>query len=241
MKISVVIPAYNEEQSIFQCVQDFKQLSFIEEVIVVNNNSTDNTATVAKKAGAVVIQESLQGYGATIATGIKHTKGDYVCICESDQTFIAKDLTRLVTYLDQFEVVLGSRTSNSLIWSGAYMPGWVRWGNWFVGKLVELLFNGPSLTDIGCTFKIMSRNVATRCTTVEMTKGSRYNQEFILFLCLNRFRVVELPVNYRPRVGDSKITGGKPLKTFALGIEMIASVLYTRISPKKKAKLRVLK
>ena len=207
MKISVVIPAYNEEKSIFQCVQEFKQISFIKEVIVVNNNSTDNTASIAKKAGAVVIQENLQGYGASIATGIKHAKGDHVCICEADQTFIANDLTRLVTYLDQFEVVLGSRTSTSLIWSGAYMPRWVRWGNWFVGKLVELLFDGPSLTDIGCTFKIMRQNVAKSCTTVQLTKGSRYNQEFIIFLCLNRFKVVELPVNYRTRIGDSKITG----------------------------------
>ena len=127
MKISVIIPAFNEQDSISQCVLEFKKLFFVSEVIVVDNNSSDKTKSFAKKSGAIVISEKQQGYGAAIATGIKFAKGDYICVCEADQTFIASDLKRLVTYLDQFEVVLGSRTSNNLVWSGAYMPNWVRW------------------------------------------------------------------------------------------------------------------
>ena len=234
MRISVIIPAFNEQDSISQCVLDFKKLSFVSEVIVVNNNSSDKTELFARNSGAIVISEKQQGYGAAIAAGIKSAKGDYICVCEADQTFVATDLNRLVAYLDQFEVVLGSRTSSNLIWSNAYMPNWVRWGNWFVGKLVELLFNGPSLTDIGCTFKVMKRNVALSSLKANLTNGSRYNQEFILFLCLKQFKVVELPVNYKVRVGESKITGERPLKTFVLGIKMILDILIVRVSPSRK-------
>ena len=241
MKISVIIPAFNEQDSITQCVLDFKKLIFVSEVIVVNNNSSDETESFAKNSGAIVISEKQQGYGAAIATGIKYAKGDYICVCEADQTFIASDLNRLVAYLDQFEVVLGSRTSTSLLWNGAYMPNWVRWGNWFVGKLVELLYNGPSLTDIGCTFKVMKREIAFSSLKVKLTNGSRYNQEFILFLCLNKFKVVELPVNYQARVGKSKITGGKPLKTLLLGIQMILNILILKFSYKRKNNLKWIK
>ena len=241
MKISVIIPAFNEQDSISQCVLEFKKLFFVKEVIVVDNNSSDKTESFAKKSGAIVISEKQQGYGAAIAAGIKFAKGDYICVCEADQTFIASDLKRLVTYLDQFEVVLGSRTSNNLVWSGAYMPNWVRWGNWFVGKLVELLYNGPSLTDIGCTFKVMKREIAISSLKVKLTNGSRYNQEFILFLCLNKYKIVELPVNYQVRIGKSKITGGKPLKTLLLGIQMIFDILIVKVSSSRKNNLRWIK
>jgi glycosyltransferase involved in cell wall biosynthesis len=239
MNISVVIPAFNEQESIYNCILEFKNLEIVKEIIVVNNNSSDQTEVIAKQAGAKVINENKLGYGKAIITGINNSTGDFVCVCEADQTFKATDLKRLVTYLDQFDVVLGSRTSNTLIWDGAYMPNWVRWGNWFVGKLVEVLFNGPSLTDIGCTFKVMRRNVALSSLLVNLPIGSTYNQGYILFLCLNKFKVVELPVNYRSRVGESKITGKKPLKTLILGIKMIFSIFYVRISYNRRKQLQL--
>ena len=82
MKISVIIPAFNEQDSISQCVLEFKKLFFVSEVIVVDNNSSDKTESFAKKSGAIVISEKQQGYGAAIATGIKYAKGDYICVCD---------------------------------------------------------------------------------------------------------------------------------------------------------------
>src|SRR3990167_338739 len=103
----------------------------------------------------------MQGYGAALMRGMREAKGDLIVTCEPDGTFRAGDLDRLLVYSQDYEVVFGTRTSRNPVWSGgdpgANMGFFLRAGNWGVAKFLEYLFNGPSFTDVGCTYKLISR------------------------------------------------------------------------------------
>ena len=233
MNVTVVIPAYNEEKSIGLVVADFIAHKRVGEVIVIDNNSQDQTAKIAKELGAKVHNESILGYGSAIKSGIRIAKEELICVVEADSTFKSTDLDKLLAYYQDANVVLGSRTSKILIWQDAYMPGWVRWGNWFVGKLVEIFFNGSSLTDAGCTYKLISKDIAHLSLKYDLTDGNHYNAQFLIFLCKNKIPFIEIPVNYYPRIGDSKITGGDSYKTFKLGLKMIYEVFLAKFNKGK--------
>ena len=120
MKVSVVIPAYNEEESIYDVVKDFSK-SYVDEVIVVDNNSTDKTAELAKKAGARVVRETKQGYGYAIQRGLREAKGDIIIVTEADCTFVGDDMEKLLAYINDADMVLGTRTCMQLVEEGANM------------------------------------------------------------------------------------------------------------------------
>ena len=133
------MPAYNEESFILRAVQDFKAIPEVDEVIVVDNNSTDRTVKLAAQGGAVVLRETQQGYGYASRTALLAATGDLVFIVEPDGTFRAQDLYKFLPYAGEFDAVLGTRTSKSCIWAGANMGWFLRYGNVAVAKLLEYL------------------------------------------------------------------------------------------------------
>ena len=156
-KVSVVIPTYNEAKSIKGVINGFFETGLVDEVVAVDNNALGNTEEEIKKTKAVYIKESQkQGYGFALMRGMLEAKGDLIVMTEADGTFLSKDIEKLLSYSDEFDAVLGTRTSRSAIWSGAFMPFPVRFGNWLWAKIIEVLFNGPVLTDVGCTYKLIS-------------------------------------------------------------------------------------
>src|SRR5689334_11905567 len=161
-RVSVVFPAYNEERGIAQAVSEFASVEAVDEVIVVDNNSRDSTGSRARDAGARVIPERRQGYGHALRRGLADADGEYVVLAEPDGTFMAKDVLKLLAYADDFDLVLGTRTTRELIWHGANMGWQLRWGNWIVAKLLQVLFDGPSLSDCGCTLRLVRRSAAQR-------------------------------------------------------------------------------
>lgn len=220
--IDVVIPARNEAAGIGQFLVDLQSLGCVDRIIVVDNNSTDRTGDIARQSGAECYVESQPGYGSALIRGLRESTGDLVLMVEPDGTFSARDIVKLLDYSDDFEVVLGSRTNSALVWSGAYMPYWIRVGNWACAKYLELLFNGPSLTDVGCTLKLIHRPALQRLLPNLTVSGSHFSPEFMIRALQLNLKVVEIPVNYRPRLGPSNITGGNPSKAFRLGLVMIA-------------------
>jgi len=108
-RVSVVIPAYNEEKAIAKVVNSFN-LPLVDEIVVVDNNCTDRTAKFARAAGAVVVQEHKQGYGYSCRKALESAKGDIIILTESDNTFDAKDMPKLLAYIDDADMVLGTRT-----------------------------------------------------------------------------------------------------------------------------------
>jgi glycosyltransferase involved in cell wall biosynthesis len=226
--VSVVFPVYNEEENIKAAIDDFLAQPFVDEVIAVDNNSNDRSAAEIKSTRAVYVHETKQGYGAALQRGMSEATSELIVTVEPDGTFMAKDIEKLLIYAEDFEVVFGTRTSRALIWSGANMGFAIRLGNWAVAKLLEYLFNGPSLTDVGCTYKLLHRSAYEQVKDKLTVNGSHFSVELMIRTLQAKLRTVEISVNYRQRIGTSKITG-KITKAIRLGFRMIFFILGERL------------
>jgi glycosyltransferase involved in cell wall biosynthesis len=227
-RVSVVFPAYNEEAGIAAAVADFSRVNAVDEVVVVDNNSRDMTAMCAQAAGARVVKESRQGYGHALRRGMAEARGEYVVLAEPDGTFMGKDVLKLLTYADDFDLVLGTRTTRELIWRGANMGWQLRWGNWVVAKFMQVLFGGPSLSDCGCTLRLIRRPAIQRLLPRLTVGGSHFLPEMVCLALLHRQRLIEVPVNYRHRVGESKITGSMQT-ALRVGAGMLVIIVRYRV------------
>lgn len=226
-KVSVVMPAYNEEEFIAKAVEDFKSVPEVDEVIVVDNNSKDRTAALARGAGATVVTETKQGYGHASKTALMSATGDLVIIVEPDGTFRPRDVHKFLAYAEEFDAVIGTRTAKSCIWTGANMGWFLRYGNVAVAKLLEYLHNGPCFTDVGCTFKMVRRSVLQQIEPMLTVGKSHFSPQLMTVLVRCGFRCIEIPVHYRSRLGVSKITGSF-WKAWKLGWKMIFMILGYR-------------
>jgi glycosyltransferase involved in cell wall biosynthesis len=235
-RISVVLPTYNERESIRAAILDFAALEVVDEILVINNNAAPGTSEEVAAAiqqlpngtGVREIHEPRQGYGFAIQRGLREAIGDYIVISEPDGTFLGRDTFKLLAYVDDFDVVYGSRTARTFIWRGANMGIWLRWGNWCVAKLMEFLFNSTNLTDVGCTMRLIRRDALAPMASRFTVGGSAFGPEMMLLSLLLGLRVIQIPVNYLPRVGVSSVTGDMR-KAVALGFAMIGLVLRYRM------------
>jgi len=222
--ISVVFPAYNEEKGIGQAIKDFFATGVVDEIVVIDNNSKDKTAEIIKRTKAVYIKEMRQGYGFALQRGLKEAKGDFIFTCEPDGTFDANDIFKFLPYMEECDSVFGTRTSKSLIWSNAKMNWFLRLGNWFIAKILEYLHNGPCLTDVGCTFKVIKKSSLKKIEKKFSEGKSAFSPEFMVLCIKNKLKVLEIPVNYKQRIGESKITNNF-WNSFKLGIRMIQLIV----------------
>jgi glycosyltransferase involved in cell wall biosynthesis len=225
--VSVVLPAYNEELYIRQAVEDFFVAGVVDEVVVVDNNSRDRTYEEAALTRARVVRETAQGYGHALRRGLREAAGDIVIMAEPDGTFVGRDVLKLLAYADDFDMVCGTRTTRELIWAQANMGWFLRVGNWAVAKSIQVLYGGPSLTDCGCTLRLTNRPALARILDDLTVGGSHFLPEMVVLGLRRGLRIIEVPINYRGRVGESKITGS--LKgTLRTGFNMIALILKCR-------------
>ena len=227
--VSVILPTYNEKDSIRRVIDDFFRTGVVDEVVVVNNNAAAGTSAEIKKTAAREIFESKQGYGAAIQRGLKESSGELMIICEPDGTFLARDIIKLLAYADDFEVVFGTRTTQVLIWEGANMGSLLKWGNWAVAKLLEFLFNTATFTDVGCTMRLIKKEALGKIESQFTVNGEYFGPEMMILVILNGLRYIEIPVNYLPRVGRSSVTGHKG-KTIILALRMISLILRYRFA-----------
>ena len=227
--VSVVFPAYNEEGYIRPAVEDFFVPAVVDEVVVVDNNSRDRTAEEAGRTRARVVRESKQGYGHALQRGLREATGDIVILAEPDGTFLGRDVLKLLAYADDFDMVCGTRTTRELVWDQANMGWFLRIGNWTVAKMLQLLYGGPSLSDCGCTLRLVHRPALEQIRDDLTVGGSHFLPEMVILALKRRLKVIEVPVNYRGRVGESKITGNLR-GTLRTGFNMIALILKYRFT-----------
>jgi glycosyltransferase involved in cell wall biosynthesis len=227
--VSVVFPAYNEEASIGEAVRAFLALDEVDEIVVVDNNSRDRTAELASAAGGRVVTETKQGYGHALQRGLAEATGDLVVLAEPDGTFIAEDVRKLLAYVDNADLVLGTRTTRELVWAGANMGFMLRWGNWGVAKLLQVLFNTPSLSDCGCTMRLIHKPALERIRGNLTVGSSHFLPEMVILARLAGLTMIEVPVTYRPRRGESKITGSFKTST-EVGVNMVRLIVRYRVS-----------
>lgn len=226
-KISVILPTYNEKGSIRAFINDLAQESVIDEILVINNNATPGTSEQVAGTPAREIFEPAQGYGAAIQRGFDEATGDLITVFEPDGTFQARDIHKLLAYAEDFDVVYGSRTVKELIWQGANMGLFLKWGNYAVAKLMEFLFNTTSLTDVGCTVRCVKKQTLGRMRPFFTVKGSFFGPEMMLISIIQSSKIIQIPVNYASRIGHSSVTGNKWI-AFRLGIRMIMMILHYR-------------
>lgn len=219
-KVSVVMPAYNEAENIATAVKAFKEIPLVDEVVVVDNNSKDGTAALATSAGARVVKEEKQGYGHACQRALREATGEYIILVEPDGTFEPRDIYKFLEYSNEFDFVLGTRTSKVLIWKGANMGHFLKWGNWGLGKLIEILYGGPALTDVGCTYRLIKKDALLRIQDKFTVGESHFSPEMMILALKNKIPTIEIPVNYKGRKGTSKITG-KKRDAFVLGLRML--------------------
>jgi glycosyltransferase involved in cell wall biosynthesis len=226
--VSVVFPAYNEEPYIRAAVEDFFLPGIVDEIVVVDNNSRDRTAAEARLTRARVVQETAQGYGHALRRGLHEATGDIVIMAEPDGTFMGRDVLKLLAYAGDFDMVCGTRTTRELIWEQANMGWFLRVGNWGVAKLLQVLHDGPSLTDCGCTLRLTNRPALERIRGDLRVGGSHFLPDMVIVALKRGLKVIEVPVNYRGRVGESKITGTLS-GTLRTGFRMVGLILSHRL------------
>ncbi len=227
-KVSLVFSTYREKKSIRKYIDDVFKTGLVDEVIVVNNNAESGTDEEVKKTKAKLFYEKRQGFGAGYRTALNHATGDLIIMSEADGTFIAKDIEKLLVYSDEFPVVLGTRTTNATILDGANMGMFLKYGNWFVAKLVEVMFGTTHLSDVGCTFRLMNRRSYEKIKNQLTIYSSELNPEMTLLYVENKIPFVEIPIHYNKRVGQSSVTGSF-WKAFVLGMIMIKMVFMHRL------------
>src|SRR3989338_1255758 len=226
--VSVVFSTYNEKDSIKNSINEFFDTGYVDEVIVVNNNAAAGTDEEVKKTKAKLFHEEKQGYGFGYQRDLKESSGDIIIMSEPDGTFAGNDVLKLLSYSDDFDAVFGTRTSSSLISHGANMGLFLKYGNFFVAKLMELLFNTTQLTDAGCTMKLIKRKAYERIKNKFTIGKSHFGPEIMLLTIINKIRFIEVPLNYRKRIGESSVTGSF-WKAFKLGWIMVGLVLRYRL------------
>ena len=226
--VSVILPTYNERDSIRAAIEEIEATGVVDEILVINNNAAPGTSDEVAPTSAREIFELRQGYGAAIRRGFSEAEGDFVIVSEPDGSFRGHDIHKVLAYAQDFEVVYGSRTVKELIWEGANMGMFLKWGNYSVAKLTEFLFNTTSLTDVGCTMRCIRREALQRVEPFFTVDGSFFGPEMMVLTVLMKTSMIQIPVNYTKRVGTSSVTGNKWV-AFRLGLRMIALILSYRV------------
>ncbi len=233
--VAVIFPTYNEKDSIRAAVEDYFSSGYVDEVLVINNNAAPGTSEELRGSRAREIHEILQGYGHALRRGLDECTADLVILSEPDGTFSGHDVLKLLAYSDDKPVVFGTRTSPEFIWDGANMGRFLRWGNWAVAKMTELLFNTTILTDMGCTHRLLRREAVDLIRRHLTIGGSHFGPQILMEVVAHRIPFVEIPLNYRSRVGESSVTGSH-WKAFWLGWRMIGLVLGYRLGLRPAAR-----
>ncbi len=205
--IAVIIPAYNEERSIDKVIYDLPA-NLISKIIVVDNNSTDDTAEVARSAGAIVLKETFQGYGSACLLGIDYlkkleSKPDIVVFIDGDYSDYPAQMPRLTNPIinDNFDMVIGTRMKGN-VEKGALTIQQV-FGNKLAGFLLNNLYN-VKYSDLG-PFRAIKFESLIKLNMIDRTYG--WTVEMQIKAAKLKMKTCEVPVDYKKRIGFSKISG----------------------------------
>jgi glycosyltransferase involved in cell wall biosynthesis len=204
--IKVIIPAHNEEASIGHVIKAIPNI--VSEVIVISNNSTDNTINVAKNAGATVLTENNKGYGYACLKGMdfvskQATKPDIIVFLDGDFSDYPEELTKLIAPIinKNIDFVIGARVSEFR--EQGSMTKTQIFGNWLATSLMSLFFNSK-FTDLG-PFRAIKYHKLLVLKMEDKTYG--WTVEMQLKALKNNYSYLEIPVKYRNRIGVSKVSG----------------------------------
>lgn len=204
--VALIFPTYREKGSIYNAITQFDSNGFVDEIIVVDNNAEDGTVEEVKKTRAKIIKEKKQGFGCAIRKGIASTKADLIIIAEPDGTFKGRDVIKFLSYSDDFDLVFGSRTHVPLIEKYSEMTFLRRMVDVFFGRLISILFLCPPMTDVGCIFRLTTKEGWKKVAKECRADDAMFATQWQLVAAKNKVRFMEIPINFKSRVGRSQIT-----------------------------------
>jgi hypothetical protein len=229
--VTAVLTAYDDEESIGQAVDDFAAHPLVTRVLVIDNNSRDETAAVAEAHGAIVHKEMQPGYGRCVyralAEAAAFTDTHLVALCEGDMTFRASDLEKLVAYSQHAHVVNGTRIVEQLRSPATQLTSFMFYGNFVVAKVLELKHLGRgTISDVGTTYKLCrSQALRERLTMFDPSVNLEFNAHFLDRVLGSDLRLVEVPVTFYPRVGESKGGNTSNRRAATVGLRMMVGIL----------------
>ncbi|MDN3595449.1 glycosyltransferase family 2 protein [Zunongwangia endophytica] len=204
--IKVIIPAYNEEDSVAKVIAEIPNL--VDEVIVVSNNSTDDTEKNASAAGATVLKENRKGYGYACLKGMEHIANqnhnpDIIVFLDGDYSDYPSELTKIIAPIQQqnIDMVIGARVKKWREDGSMTFPQ--IFGNWLATTLMRLFF-GAKFTDLG-PFRAIKYQKLLQLNMQDKTYG--WTVEMQLKAIKQNFSYIEIPVHYKNRIGVSKVSG----------------------------------
>ncbi|MDD5773570.1 MAG: glycosyltransferase family 2 protein [bacterium] len=226
--LSLVMPAYNEKEAVAEVISGYKKLGIIDEIIVVDNNSTDGTGEKALNLGVRVVKEPKQGYGYACIRGLKEATGDLVIIIECDGTFRPEDVDKLLKYIEGYDMVIGSRVHNDLNHANANMDRVIRWGNFVLAKVMEVFYAGDyKLNDVGCTFRVIKKASLERFVDKLRIGGEDFTPELTFEALKANAAIIQIPISYQPRIGESKLSPDR-LHSIRIGLKHFFHIISRR-------------
>lgn len=228
-KVSLVIPAYNEAAAIGHVIEDF--IDKVDEIVVAENNSPDGTGDIARAKGARVISQPFAGYGAALRCAMDAATGDILVLMEGDASFSADDLPKILAYMRDADMVIGTRTTKQMIEQGANMDAFLRWGNVLAAKVLQFLWirQEPRFTDLGCTYRAIWRDTYQTIRSNLSGTGPEFSPEMMVEVLRAERKIIEIPVTYRPRIGDVSKHSGSKLAILKTGTRMLTLIFRRRL------------
>jgi len=221
--VSIVLPAFNEEKSISKFIKELKKLKVFDEIIAINNNSTDRTRQAIQENNVSYYFEKKKGFGASLKKGLDNCKSDLIIICEPDGSFKSKDCIKLLELSKKYDAVFTTRTNSE-------MNFYLKYGNKIYAKILSLLFNGPSLTDVGSSYRLIKRSDYNKFKKKLKYHGPEFQIELTINLINQNLKIIEIPVYYGKRIGKSNYTSNfySSLKV-AIRFSKIVLLKFSRI------------
>lgn len=208
ISVTVLIPAFNEEESIsgtVEAIRKFEPYVRALEIIVINDGSSDRTGEIARGLPVTLLEhETNLGYGAGLKNGLRNARHDYILIADADGTYPLEDIPRLLAEAQNYAMVVGARTGAIV-----KVPPLRKPGKWIITRLAEYL-SGRKIPDLNSGFRIFSKEVAMRFIQL-YPEGFSFTTTITLAMMTNHYSVKFIPINYHRRVGKSSI---KPLRDF---------------------------
>jgi glycosyltransferase involved in cell wall biosynthesis len=228
-RISLVIPTFNEATAIGEVIDEFKDK--VHEIVVADNQSPDGTGAIAREKGATVISQHFAGYGDALRCALRAASGDILVLMEGDASFTADDLPKILAYMRDADMVIGTRTTKQMIEQGANMDAFLRWGNVMAAKVLQFLWiwQEPRFTDLGCTYRAIWRDTYLTIRDSLTANGPEFSPEMMVEVLRAERKIIEIPVTYRPRIGDVSKHSGSKLAILKTGSKMLALILKRRL------------
>jgi len=206
LEVSIVLPCLNEEETLGICIRKIKEVFLKEningEIIVVDNGSTDRSKEIALKEGVILLEEKIKGYGAAYLRGLREAKAKYIIMGDSDDTYDFYEIPKFLKKLKEgYDFVMGSRfkgkiQKKAMSWSHRYI------GNPILSGMCRLFFR-TKLSDIHCGMRAFTKEAYKKMNL--LTTGMEFATEMVVSALMNNLKICEIPINYYPRKGKSKL------------------------------------